>query len=93
MPQATAAERIAFHRKRANQFLMLSRRRHRRAAVLARRAMMAQKNGQPVRARRLMNGALQVKAAAARAGLRSRNHRHRVAALRQGRQAPAQPRR
>jgi hypothetical protein len=85
--QGTTAERIAFHRKRANQFLVLSRTRHRRAAVLARRAMRAQRNGQPVRARRLMRAALTVKAAAGRAGLRSRNHRARVAALRQARRA------
>jgi hypothetical protein len=87
MPQGTVAERITFHRRRANQFLVIARRRHRRAATLARRALRAQRNGYPVRARRLMRAALQVKAAAGRAGLRSRNHRRRMVMLQQARRA------
>jgi hypothetical protein len=85
MPQGMFVQRIDFHRERAAFFLKTARRRHRRAAALARRSLAAQKQGQPVRARRLMEGALQVKAAAGRAGLRSRMHRARVREIRQAR--------
>ena len=85
MPQGMFVQRIDFHRERAEHFLRLSRRRHRRAAALAQRALAAQKQGRPVAARRLMQGALQVKAAAGRAGLRSQNHRARIAEIRRAR--------
>jgi hypothetical protein len=87
MAQGGFAERVAFHRDQADYFLMTARRRHLRAARLARQALQAERNGRPLRARRLMQAALRVKAAAGRAGLRSRNHRARVAALRQARTA------
>jgi hypothetical protein len=85
MPAGMFVQRIDFHRERADAFLRMSRRRHRRAAALARRSLAAQRAGYPVRARRLMNSALQVKAAAGRAGLRSRMHRARVREIRQAR--------
>lgn len=92
-PQVRFAERIQFHRNRANHFLGIARMRHTHAAALARQALQAQRNGRPVRARQLMQLALRTKANAARAGLRSRNHRARVVALKQARMAAAQPRR
>jgi hypothetical protein len=85
MPQGMFVQRIDFHRERANFFHQAAQRRHRRAAALARRSLAAQKHGRPVRARRLMEAALQVKAAAGRAGLRSRMHRARVGEIRQAR--------
>ena len=85
MPQGRPGRGIAFHRKQANHFLRISRTRHRRAAALASRALQAQRRGQPAQARRLVQAALTVKAAAGRAGLRSRNHRARAAALQQAR--------
>lgn len=81
MPQGRPGRGIAFHRNQANHFHRISRMRHRRAAALARRALQVQRRGRPVQARRLMQAALKVKAAAGRAGLRSRNHRARVVAL------------
>ena len=87
MPQAGSAERIRFHRNRANDFLRLSRMRHRRAAMLARRALSAQRAGRPAQARKLMQEALKVKAAAGRAGVRSQNHRARLTVLRTRRAA------
>ena len=89
MADAAPAERIRFHRNRANHFLRLSRMRHRRAAMLARRALSAQRAGRPAQARRLMQAALTVKAAAGRAGLRSRNHRARMTTMMQTRRAAA----
>lgn len=59
--------------------------RHQRAEALASRALQAQRRGQPAQARRLVQAALTVKAGAGRAGLRSRNHLARVAALQQAR--------
>ena len=85
MPQGRPRRGIAFHRKQANHFLRISRMRHQRAAALASRALRAQRRGQPAQARRLVQAALTTKAAAGRAGLRSHNHRTRVAALRQAR--------
>jgi hypothetical protein len=92
-PQAGLAEVIRFHRNRANHFHGVAKMRHHSAAVLARQALQAQQAGRPVQARKLMQSALRVKAAAGRAGLRARNHRLRVAALQQARRAAAQPRR
>jgi len=92
-PRVKFAERIRFHRNRANHFFGIARMRHRRAAALARQALHAQRNGRPVQARKLMRSALQVKAAAGRAGLRSQNHRARIAALQQARRQAAQHRR
>lgn len=93
MPNGKPARGVAFHRRQANHFLRVSRMRHRRAAELARRSLRAQRMGRPAQARRLMHAALKVKAAAGRAGLRSRNHRARVTAMQQARRAAAQPRR
>lgn len=87
MPQGMFVQRIGFHRERANHFLRMSRRHHRRAAMLARRALAAQRQGRPVQAQRLMQAALKVKAAAGRAGLRSRTHRARIAEIRRARRA------
>jgi hypothetical protein len=78
-------QRIGFHRERADRFARISRRRHRRAAALATRSLAAQKQGRPVEARRLMADALRIKAAAGRAGLRSRMHRARVMEIRRAR--------
>jgi hypothetical protein len=83
MPQGMFVQRVDFHRERADFFLDAARRRHRRAAALARRSLAAQKQGRPVLARRLMNAALEVKAAAGRAGARSRMHRDRISEIRQ----------
>jgi hypothetical protein len=83
MPSRTPAQRIAHHRERAAHFARLARERHYRAAVLARWSLSAQKQGRPVQARRLMQQALQVKAAAGRASLRSQHHWARIAAIRQ----------
>lgn len=85
MPQARTRHSVDFHRKQAAHFARLAKERHYRAAVLARRSLAAQKQGRPVEARRLIQRALQVKAAAARAGLRSKNHRARIAEIRKAR--------
>ncbi len=85
MPQGMFVKRIGFHRERADRFRRISRRRHRRAAVLAGLSLAAQKQGRPVQARRLMESALQIKAAAGRAGLRSRMHRARIVEIRKAR--------
>lgn len=81
MPQGRPGRGIAFHRKQARHFLRISRMRHQRAGALASRALQAQRRGRPAQARRLMQAALMTKAAAGRAGLRSHNHRTRVAVL------------
>lgn len=91
--QGGYAQRIRFHRNRAGSFHRIARRRHLRAAALARQALQAQRNGRPAEARRLMQLALRLKAAAGRAGARSEMHRRRIAALRKARMAAAQPRR
>jgi hypothetical protein len=75
--------KIEFHRERADLFLKMARRRHRRAAALAQQALAAQRQGHPVQARQLMESALRVKAAAGRASLRSQNHRARIAEIKQ----------
>lgn len=85
MPQARPARPLQFHRTRARQFARLARRRHYRAAVLARRSLAAQRMGRPVVAKRLMRAALRMKAMAGRATLRSQLHRRRVAAIRRAR--------
>jgi hypothetical protein len=85
MPQGMFSQRVGFHRDRANHFLRVSRRRHRRAAALAARSLAAQRRGRPIQARRLMDGALQLKAAAGRAGSRSRMHRARNSEIRRAR--------
>jgi len=85
MPQGMFVERIGFHRERADRFARISQRRHRRADALATRSLAAQKQGRPVEARRLMGNALRIKAAAGRAGLRSRMHRARIAEIRRAR--------
>jgi hypothetical protein len=87
MPQGGFADQIRFHRDQADFFLIRARQGHIRADRLARRALRAQWNGRPVRARLLMQEALRVKAAAGRADLRSKNHRVRVVALRHARAA------
>ena len=68
-PQGGPAERIRFHRNRANHFHRIARMGHHHAAALARRALQAQRNGRPAEAHRLMKLALQAKARAGRAGL------------------------
>jgi len=78
-------KKLGFHRERAQRFLKTAQYRHRRAAALAGRALAAQKQGRPVQARRLMDAALQMKAAAGRAGLRSRMHRARVQEIKKAR--------
>jgi hypothetical protein len=82
MPQGLFVQRIDFHRKRAAFFGRLARQRHRRATALAQRALAAQKQGRPVAARQLMHQALNLKALAGRARLRSQNHRARIAEIR-----------
>jgi hypothetical protein len=88
MPDGLLVRRVGFQQQRAQQYLRLSRMRHRRAAALARRALMAQKAGRPVQARNLMRRALEIKAGAGRAAVRSRLHRARAAELRRA-QGPA----
>lgn len=86
------ARRIVFHRRRARHFRRTARRRHFRAALLARRALVAQRNGRAIRARNLLKRALRLKAAAARAGLRSTFHFKRIAQVRRARRLHAQKR-
>jgi len=81
VPQGLFVSKVEFHRERADHFLKLARQRHRRAAALAQQALAAQRQGRPVQAQRLMETALQVKATAGRASLRSQNHRARVAEI------------
>jgi hypothetical protein len=76
---------IRQQQQRAAHFWKLSRERHRKAAELARQALAAQKRGRAVEARRIMDRALQVKAAAGRAALRSRLHRERAEELKRAR--------
>jgi hypothetical protein len=87
MPQGEFADQIRFHRDQADFFLMRARQGHLRAGRLANQALLAQGNDRPVKARLLMQEALRVKAAAGRAGLRSRNYRVRVLALQHARAA------
>jgi hypothetical protein len=82
MPQGLYVQTIDVHRKQSAFFDRLAGQRHRRATALAQRALAAQKQGRPVTARRLMRQALNLKALAGRARLRSQNHRARVAELR-----------
>jgi hypothetical protein len=89
-PLGHFAKKIVFHRRRARQFHRVARRRHLRAARLARRALVAQRNGHPIRARRLLKRALRLKAQAARAALRAKFHRNRIAAVRRARRLHAQ---
>lgn len=86
------AKRIVFHRRKARQFHRIAKRRHLRAAQLARRALVAQRNGRPIRARNLLRRALRLKAAAGRAGLRARFHGNRIARVRRARRLHAQKR-
>jgi hypothetical protein len=81
MPQGIFVQKIEFHGERADPFLKTARQRHRRAAVLARQALAAQREGRPIQAEKLMESALRVKAAAGRASLRSQYHRARIAEL------------
>jgi hypothetical protein len=81
MPEGMFVRNIEFHRERADLFLKTARQRHRRAAVLARQALAAQRQGHPVQAQKLMESALRIKAAAGRASLRSQNHRARIAEI------------
>jgi hypothetical protein len=87
MAAGPLTRRIAVLRRRANRLRQLARRRHFRAAALARRALAAKQNAHHVRARNLMRRALRVKAMATRAGHRARLHHVRVAALRLARRA------
>jgi hypothetical protein len=89
---APFARRLQLHRKRARLFHRLARLRHLRAALLARRAMVAQRNGRVIRARSLLKRALLVKAAAARAGMRSQFHRRRFVMVLRARRLNAQRR-
>jgi|SwirhirootsSR3_FD_contig_31_7362922_length_586_multi_4_in_0_out_0_1 hypothetical protein len=84
------ATRIAFLRVTANRLRSVALRRHFRAALLARRALVAKQNGHHLRARNLLRRALMMKAAAARAGVRSRIHRMRIVKIRQARRLRAQ---
>jgi hypothetical protein len=83
MPKGILDPRIHYQLESAQYFLRLSRERHQRAAALARRALEAQKKGRPQRAQTLMEEALELKAAAGQAALRSRLHRARVKELRE----------
>jgi hypothetical protein len=84
MPEANV-QPLRFHRRRARFHARVARRRHFRAAVLARRSLAAQSMGRPVQARRLMRAALNTKARAGRAGLRAQFHRNRMTAIRNAR--------
>jgi hypothetical protein len=84
------ARRIMMHRRRAMRLRRVARRRHLIAAVIARRALMAQRSGHPRVARRLLMRALRVKAWAVRAMLRSRFNRRRIAQIRRARRLHAQ---
>ena len=85
MPQGILVRNIAFHRRRAGHFHRTALRRRGRAQAVAAQALMAQKNGRPRRAQKLMERALLLTAAAARAGVRARIHRARIVELRQAR--------
>jgi hypothetical protein len=91
MPQGIFVKNIEFHRERADHFHKLARRRHLRAAALARQALAAQRQGRPVQAQKLMESALRIKAAAGRASLRSQNHRARIAEIRRAKRAVKLP--
>lgn len=84
-PVAKFAQRINAYKANAAHFTKLGRRRHRRAALLARRALVAKQSGYHRRAVALLKRALRVKAAAARAILRAKLNRARVAAARRAR--------
>jgi hypothetical protein len=92
MPVGRFVHRIRFHRRRARALRRVARRRHFRAALVARRALRAKARGHHLRARRLLHRALHLKAAAARAGLRARLHQRRIAHLRRARRARARRR-
>jgi hypothetical protein len=79
---ANLAKRIRAHRANATHFGRLGRRRHLRAAVLARRSLVAKQKGHHKRAVVLLKRALRLKALAARAKLRAKLSRARVAAIR-----------
>ena len=83
--QKNFTQRIAAHRRRANRFTRVSKRRHLRAAKLARLALRAKGNGNHLRAGNLLKRALRVKAGAARAGLRARFNRRRIVQIRRAR--------
>jgi MarR-like DNA-binding transcriptional regulator SgrR of sgrS sRNA len=87
MPEGMSVRKIEFHRERADLFLKTARQRHRRAAALAQQALAAQRQRHPVQAQKLMESALQVKAAAGRASLRSQYHRARIAEIKRAQRA------
>jgi hypothetical protein len=92
-PLGHLAKRIMIHRIRAKRLQGLARRRHFRAAVLARKALVANQRGHRLRALNLLRGALRVKAAAARAAFRSRVNRQLIVRVRRLRRLRAQKRR
>jgi hypothetical protein len=71
--------RGGLHRRRVRRLRRMSRGHHLRAALLARRALMAGRRGNHLRARRLLRRALRVKVRAVRAALRARLIRRRLA--------------
>jgi hypothetical protein len=84
--------RIVFHRKAANRLRRVATRRHLGAAWIAKRAMLANRRGHHLRARKLLRRALRLKALAARAGVRSRIHRLRIVQIRRALRLRAQRR-
>jgi hypothetical protein len=84
------AKRIALNRRAANRLRKVAHRRHLRAAWLARQALIAKQNGRHTRAQNLLQRALRLKAAAARAGVRAMIHRARIPKLRRARILHAQ---
>jgi hypothetical protein len=75
------AKRIAFNRREARRLHRVAHRLHLKAAVVGQLALAAKANDRHLRAKRLLNRALAIKAAAVKARVSAQDHRQRIVKL------------